>query len=71
MRNCMGADLPLYEDEIRSVEGPDGLRGGPPAWPLHVSSPGSVRTMCGNAEEGPYLMRTFPQKYAYGAEIGP
>ena len=29
----VAGDLRLYNDEIRSVEGPDGLRGGPPAWP--------------------------------------
>lgn len=39
--------------------------------PLQVSAPGSVRTTDGNAERGPYLMRTIPQKCAYGAEIRP
>ncbi len=29
LRNCMGADLPLSEDEIGSVEGPDAGRSGP------------------------------------------
>jgi hypothetical protein len=38
---------------------------------LQVSTPGSVRIRCGNAERGPYLVRTIPQKYAYGAEIRP
>ncbi|MEJ2312461.1 MAG: hypothetical protein P8Y10_13245 [Gemmatimonadales bacterium] len=30
-----------------------------------------TRIRCGNRKEGAYLMRTFPQKYAYSAEIGP
>ncbi len=38
---------------------------------LQVLTPGSVRITCGNAGRGPYLMQIIPQKYAYGAEIGP
>ena len=60
----------LPGDEIRTVEEPDASTANPPVVPLHVPSPGSARLRCGNAEEGPYLVRTFPQKYAYSTEIG-
>ena len=35
-------------------------------FPLQVR----LRNRCGNAEEGPHPMRTFPRKFAFGAEIG-
>ncbi len=35
-------------------------------FPLQVH----LRNRCGKAEEGLRPMRTLPQKYAYGAEIG-
>ena len=61
----------LYEEGIRSVEGRGARRGQPAGCHLSMFPlQARLRNRCGNADEGPHAMRTFPRKYAFGAEIG-